>query len=493
MKQQDSLIWLQPLQVINTSILLLPVICLAIIFLGISFSSSYESYDSWRILQLSVIGISLLFSAGLTGCSFGGFAKGNFLLSAAYIKSKTLLLVFLLLLLTATSIFVSEHTYFALLDALFYLLLITYMYLLVKVFSEANSGLVKQLLAVTAILPFYVIIWFVIGYVLYWWHDIPLVWHGLFTNIRYYDDTLLPCLFLLWYQPGFLRHRHKLVVFIASFYLLTLWVDAARAVWLSILVGLVLSIVLNPKAFKKLKVVFASLLLSIVLYTPILMINTLVSSNVSDLGYHVLRAGSSGRLDMWLASVDVWRQHWLFGIGGANFVFLEREVNSQNLGHIHNLALQLVLEWGLLGLCVLLLAVHLFYRLIKLHASTLPVVLLAGMVAIVFNTLLSGMHIYPSSQMAMVFFLAYILSLINKKTQLKLDNSNRVLALTHLATMCFVFCLVCLLSLVLPSRQGLQPLEQSHGPRFWSNSYSVGLPKEIKPESDYSVISKSAY
>ena len=57
----------------------------------------------------------------------------------------------------------------------------------------------------------------------------------------------------------------------------------------------------------------------------------------------------SGRLDIWMRSIESLEGHWLFGLGPQGYYFMPNRIV---LVQPHNLFLQFILEWGLLGTMV---------------------------------------------------------------------------------------------------------------------------------------------
>lgn len=406
---------------LNTSlilILLMPVVYLFFVFIGESIGWSTYSYDNWRVEQLMLMGVSF----GIYAVAIHSHQKT---LNHKVLPNKSLLAkVFILLIclgLIVASIYSATSSMLALMDLCLTLAVLLYLYVFYQCLSvivqshsfnnrnafsiQLSRQCIDNSMAVIALLPVYISFWCVFGHYLYIKADVPLAWHGAFVNIRHYDDTLLPCLFLLWYRPGFLSSRPFIVLFCSSCYLFTLWIDAARAAWLSVLIGLLITVFFNVKQYKKLFIPFVSVILSLCMY---LMLQVWLPKIVE---YTVIRTTSSGRLDMWMAGIKLWSSNWLWGIGGANFVYYEN-VNHLKLGHIHNVILQFVIEWGLTGVVFLCFITYFYVKNIILKQKAMPLLLFCGVIGLSINMLLSGAHIYPQSQIVMVLYFAYALTFV---------------------------------------------------------------------------------
>jgi len=174
---------------------------------------------------------------------------------------------------------------------------------------------------------------------------------------------------------GFLyRSDLKIPIKIAAFiFLIMLWSylfwTGGRASSLSALISVLLVIVILMMLKQKITS-FVILLLAAILagfllaeYMAVLPINGLLSifeRNVSG----GVNAFSSGRLEIWKDSFAALENNWIFGLGAESYMFL---INSEGeklfSTQPHNVIVQFLVEWGVVGLFLSsLLLTLLFYK-----------------------------------------------------------------------------------------------------------------------------------
>ncbi len=236
-------------------------------------------------------------------------------------------------------------------------------------------------------------------------------WHQSFNNIRMLDDALLPCLFLLWQRPAWLSTNPSksfvfnlittLTVYTLSItYFLVFFFDGARASFLSIFIGLFFIAYLRRDQWKNLQLPSVSFLASGSIYL------VLIHSFPALIYMPLARTDSSDRNLLWQKAWDLWLSSPLFGIGGDNYVLAQPWRIS---GHPHNIFIQLISEWGIGGLLALLCltpTVILIFRYVKV----LPAFAFAATVAIVMDASISGLLVYPLSQILGLWSLAWLIA-----------------------------------------------------------------------------------
>ncbi len=444
---------------------MLPVLFVMSSFLGLQFSIHWgaTNYDSWRLQQLAILTIIII---TYTICWPISFIKTS---------QKQVVGLISFFILTSLSVYEALDNQLALLDLCWMIALTTVCYILSDLQRIINKHNIERLLAIMSLSPLWIVLWLFIGYGLYISQQLPLAWHGLFSNIRYFDDALLPCIFLLWYQPSFLRRYTITVIGISSCYLLTLWLDASRANWLAILIGIFSSVLIYRGGYKVIKVPILSILFSFILYQMILHIQP--TSIVTT----VIRNDTNVRKTMWLGSLDTWMQAPITGIGGANFINLNNQINLESVGHPHNLFIQLLVEWGISGVIVIFLILLGYYKLFKVHQQ-IPLILFAGTIALLINSLLSGAAIYPVSQMDMLLFISFV-SRYCFDSNIITSYPKKFYRFYPNWLGCF-FILIMLIMLkdsILQYGNTIESTNSSLGPRFWSNAKVLNLtPKSFR-------------
>jgi hypothetical protein len=73
----------------------------------------------------------------------------------------------------------------------------------------------------------------------------------------------------------------------------------------------------------------------------------------------------SRRVDWWREGLDMWREAPVHGRGGQAFGALHVEIANANVGHVHSMPLEVLLETGIIGAAMLLVAFILLLRVLR--------------------------------------------------------------------------------------------------------------------------------
>jgi O-antigen ligase len=192
------------------------------------------------------------------------------------------------------------------------------------------------------------------------------------------------------------------------------------------------------------------------------------------------RAGSSGRLEMWLEIIYAlnWK-NLFFGIGPNGYVLFTHKFLS---AHPHNSVLQLLLEWGgiaLLGAGVVVARIlYVAGNYIAMHKDDeLTQALCAVWIAALAYSLFDGVIVMPIAQTLIVMFAALIWGRVHSN-QMAADQK----ALSYRRLLCasgFVL-LVCMPYMWLGSRYYLQQMdsEDVRHPRIWVKRGALNMETE---------------
>lgn len=363
-----------------------------------------DAYDGWRIFQiilLMMLGVYAVF-----------ICTHNTSFSPQTTKTFTFAMPVLFGLVVVSS-WQAEHSARAAADAALYSLLAISVWAQADLFRK-NQATAAHIAAWLAVLPLFVVSSLFTRLSQAIDDNTGDDWHQSFANIRMLDDALLPCLFLLWQRPAWLAkntfHNHLLnkaittaIYLISTAYILILWYDGARAVLLSILIGLGFIAIFRRDSWSKLCLPLLTLVGAGILFLTLKHITT-----PNFLANPILRTGNSGRVELWIKTIQLWQENPILGVGGNNFVTSNPWLLN---GHPHNLPLQWLSEWGIAGLLALLLLVPLAIQFFR-HRQILPVFALGAVVAAGVDALLSGVLVYPLSQMLSVWLFAWLVSLL---------------------------------------------------------------------------------
>lgn len=465
-----------------SSLLLCGVPLLSLIaFAGIDVYWIRDAYDAWRIIQ-----VILLILLGVCAV-FIHSRRSVFSVQTNKIFTLTIPILFGLVI---ASCWQAEHSARATADAALYGLLAISVWTQADLFRK-KQNIAPHIAAWLAVLPLFMVVSLFTELAHAISDQTSYDWHQSFANMRMLDDALLPCIFLLWQRPAWLSKnyfRHSIfdksitasIYLISTSYVLILWYDGARAVLISILVGLIFIALSRRDFWSKLCLPLATLLSASLLF---LILKHLVVPDFS--ANPILRTGSSGRDDLWIKTFQLWQENPFFGIGGNNFVTSDPWLLN---AHPHNMPLQLLCEWGVAGVLAFLLLAPLailFFR----HRQILPAFALGAVVAVAIDALFSGVLDYPLSQMLGVWSLAWLISLLPTAHPLNsigsIDNNPlaivtsdksvkslhlilKVIALTAILALLFVHGkdIIC---------RNCMSTDEENAPRFWQYGRALHL------------------
>ena len=389
--------------IINKSLLILiPIFC----FIAFSSLSAYwvkAPYDAWRIYEIllllttNVLGLHLLY-------------KKNYQIFDEKIRKIIFPLIALLATLVLISAWQADYSPRAFADTSLYFLLMSACLIYANLFQYYKK-LTENVLACVAILPMLTLIFLPIAI----WDRLQGgigAWTQSFTNIRMLDDALLPCLFLLWLRIGFLKRsdQHSTskkwllsisIYSISVIYLLNFLFHGARACLLAIFISLICVAIYNrKKSFEFLKLPTFSGVIAVTLY---FIYHQILPKTI---GSSIARASSSGRIDLWMKAWNTWLENPILGVGGNHFL-LQQPYTV--IAHPHNIWLKFLSEWGISAFIFIGLIITLWMSL-KQKIPSIPPILMAGTIATLINSMLSGSFLYPVSQITSLCMLAYTLS-----------------------------------------------------------------------------------
>ncbi|MDE2421406.1 MAG: O-antigen ligase family protein [Gammaproteobacteria bacterium] len=392
----------------RSALLLLGIPSIAFVaFSGLSVYWVTEPYDGWRIFQILLLMMLGLYAAFMRIQSTTLSVEMNRFITASLL---------LVLILVIGSVWRSTHPARAIADASLYGLLAIGVWVQADLLRKYPS-LASHIAACLAIFPILTAVYLLQAIFDATTGQLIIEWHRLFSNIRMFDDALLPCLFLLWQRPAWLAERPTyhvilsrilttIIYAVSTIYLLVFWYDGARAALCSIVIGLIFIAILRQNQSINLRLPILTLLGSGLFFLILQHITSY--TNVHKL----LRAGSSGRDGLWDKALQLWQSHPIFGVGGDNFVVTNPWLLN---GHPHNIPLQLISEWGVAGLLAMLLLAPILIQIYR-HRQILPAFVVASIIAVTIDAFMSGILVYPLSQMLGLWPLAWLISLLPTHT-----------------------------------------------------------------------------
>ncbi len=351
--------------------LLIALYFLIFIF-GIAYGSGYKFYHGYRILQ-----VTLLFTLG-----FWALYQRQFIVS-------TLELLFFVFIVLGSLFW--DNPLFIVSDLLL-------AYLLYKGFQILTyKALITKALVIGSFVLFLMLPVGLSDYInsgLYRSDWYPLAW-----NIRIYNSYLLILsIFATWFYISTTKYKNIYLVFL-FLALLAILLDAGRSAALAYTVFMVIVGVCNRKVWRPLLAVYT---LAFCTYVGVSYTASLSLDSASS-ALQIARTTTSLRYDLWMNALECWTQSPLVGCG-----FYQLGNYEQFAAHPHNLVLQVLSETGLIGFGFLAFILFSILKHIKWRDQNSYFVL-AALVAIGVDSSLSGVHIYPITQIALLWLLVFLL------------------------------------------------------------------------------------
>lgn len=289
----------------------------------------------------------------------------------------------------------------------------------------------------------------------------PYVIYSGFINIRFFNQVqvfVLPFLVLLLKFKNIQR-----IVFIILFLnLLLILIGQARGALLSFLAFSIFALVLKTTLKKQVLTGLICLLLS---WFVFYILDSLNNSNLD-----VLRTSSSGRVDIWLTTLqDLSLKHFFIGNGPG--VFEISLGNSAPFSHPHNSLIEILNEWGLIALLSIVSVIFITFKQAIIHLKKHKKDIITESLFYSFTigitySLFSGVHVMPASQTLLFIMWGLLLGRVNKNKQLTF-SINKWIKLS--ITILFIIAWYFYLQKAIDIYNNIDPDKgYIFGPRFWS-------------------------
>jgi len=289
----------------------------------------------------------------------------------------------------------------------------------------------------------------------------PYIIYSGFINIRFFNQVqvfVLPFLVLLLKFKSIQR-----IVFIILFLnLLLIFIGQARGALLSFLAFSIFALVLKTTLKKQVLTGLICLLLS---WFVFYILDSLNNSNLD-----VLRTSSSGRIDIWLTTLqNLSLKHFFIGNGPG--VFQISLGNSAPFSHPHNSLIEALNEWGLIALLSIVSVIFITFKQAIIHLKRHKKDIITESLFYSFTigitySLFSGVHVMPVSQTLLFIMWGLLLGRVNKNKQLTFSINKWIkLSITILFIVAWYF----YLQKAIDIYNNIDPDKgYIFGPRFWS-------------------------
>lgn len=253
--------------------------------------------------------------------------------------------------------------------------------------------------------------------------DIKMRVYSTFENPNVYGEYLILVIpiavGLFWTEKGFWKKLFLLgIIGITT---LALVLTFSRGCWLGILFALALLAIMIDRRFILLGVV---VLLAMPFVLPETIINRFMSiGDMSD-------SSTSYRVYIWMGTLAMLKDYWFCGVGlgetSYNTIYPLYSYNNIEAPHSHNLYLQFVSQFGIIGLITFLGMVYNFYKDTTIKMLKKKDILLAGIVAGMTGFFLEGMFDYTwyNYRVILIFWMVIAFGIVATKLEEKEEGKE---------------------------------------------------------------------
>lgn len=332
-------------------------------------------------------------------------------------------------------------------------------YLLYKNFHLLNyNNLVTKIIVLSTFLLFLLFPLSLFDYIQKATYDAN--WYPLPWNIRVYDSYFLVVSILatwLYLTEKKYSYVYLILLFLMFFAIL---LDAGRSATLAYTAFAVLVVIFNKSAGPPLILTYALSWLAYIAIT--------YAANIGSSSLLIGRESSSGRIDLWINALQCWSQHPVIGCG-----FYQLYEFPHLSAHPHNLFIQILTETGLIGFGFLALII---FKVVKNISWNLKknYFVIAALLAVAIDSSLSGVYIYPITQMALLWLFVFLLknpefahAQYFDNTTVASSHAQRLLSIVVFVVIAIWLSYLGLQAFTFSSDMPLTP------PRFWIYGYQL--------------------
>lgn len=392
-------------KVFENSIFAKPMIWLSITVFAVPFVSTMMS-----LLLLICTALSLFLKVAI---------NKNFKLK--YFKTNAWVLMFALVIgiCAVTSISLEESRNIALLIIAFVL---SYFVVINTIENEKQFKFILYIFSIAAVITaFYGLYQYMFGdlYSQAWldkemFEDIKMRVYSTFENPNVYGEYLILAIpiiaGLLWTEKGIFKKLFWLGSLGVT--MLALALTFSRGCWLGIILAIGLLAIMIDRRFILLGIV---VLLFLPFVLPESIINRFLSiGNMGD-------SSTSYRVYIWMGTLAMLADYWFSGIGlgitSFNMIYPIYSYNNISAPHSHNLYLQLVVEFGIVGLIVFLGMLYNFYKETIISICKKKNILTSSLIAGVSGFMLQSMfdHTWYNYRVVLIFWIIIAFGLVSTK------------------------------------------------------------------------------
>jgi O-antigen ligase len=244
--------------------------------------------------------------------------------------------------------------------------------------------------------------------------------HGLITgyvNVRFFNQLqvmVIPVLFLPFFNQNLAKFRNVSLIVISLHWAVLLQTEARGGLLSLILASSLIMLFLGTDSRKQFFVtLLKTMLLGIGLWFVFIIV---IPYWLMESANFQIRTSSSGRLDLWLYSLESIPERVFLGFGPMSFTWAEGKPLPH--AHPHNAVMQLLYEYGVISCiaCILWVTSRAYNKLQALtqveNVSLCPIIY-AVLSALIYS-LFSGVVVMPFAQILLVFLVAVLVQYVGR-------------------------------------------------------------------------------
>lgn len=244
--------------------------------------------------------------------------------------------------------------------------------------------------------------------------DIKMRVYSTFENPNVYGEYLIlaiPIIIsLMWEEKGIIK---KLILLAAlGITMLAMVLTFSRGCWLGIMFAVALLAIMIDRRFIILGVLA---LIAMPFILPETIMNRFMSiGNMGD-------SSTSYRVYIWFGTIAMLKDYWFSGIGmgitSFNTVYPIYSYNNVTTPHSHNLYLQIVVEYGIIGLIVFLGMMYNFYKETIINIFKKKNIITMGLVSGVSGFMLESLfdHTWYNYRVVLIFWIVIAFGVLSTK------------------------------------------------------------------------------
>ncbi len=196
----------------------------------------------------------------------------------------------------------------------------------------------------------------------------------------------------------------------------------SRGCWLGIIFALAILALIIDRRF-----IFLGIFL--LLLAPIVLPDTIIQ-RITSIG-NLEDTSTSYRVNIWLGTIDMLRDYWLSGVGmgitSFNTIYPLYSFNNIKAPHSHNLYLQIIVEYGIVGFIVMMGVMYNYFKDSIISMKAKKDIVLGGLIASMLGFLLQSMtdHTWYNYRVVLIFWVMIALTITASKINLKEKNDDK--------------------------------------------------------------------